>query len=248
MEIVRIFRYGHVKVEPEWPHESKVYINRLYYVHGGRGYCHHNGIEYEFLPGRLYFIPGSTDLRLYTDSDNTILHTYMDFDIMPPVITKEILSADISDDDFLRFSVEIFEAGGKYMQQKELTDSFNSCPEQMKKLFESASSFIVSHILMQNKLSVIEDKTILKALDIIHKNFNQSLTVEYIARQCFMSKDYFIRKFSKTVGFTPYAYIKRLRIMTARHLREQGISLSEIAVKTGYSDASSVSHALKERI
>ena len=92
----------------------------------------------------------------------------------------------------------------------------------------------------------INDKSILKALDIIHENFNTPLTVENIAKQCFMNKDYLIRKFSKLVGLTPYAYIKRLRILNARRLRSQGLTLSEIAVKTGYSDAASVSHALKK--
>ena len=180
MDIVQVFCYGHTRPDPDWPHNRAVYINRLYHVHSGKGYCYLGGKNYELLPGKLYFIPDSKDLKLSTDKDDSILHTFIDFDIIPPIVTNKVLSADIKDDAFLRATIELFDLGGKYMQERGIY-SYNHCPRQMRKLIDYAVTFIASYIVDENKLSVINDKSILKALDIIHENFNTPLTVENIA-------------------------------------------------------------------
>ena len=74
---------------------------------------------------------------------------------------------------------------------------------------------------------------------------NERISINDIARECYMTPDSFIRRFSRTVGITPHSYLKELRLRTARYLKENGMSLSTIAIETGYSDASSLSHALK---
>ena len=73
----------------------------------------------------------------------------------------------------------------------------------------------------------------------------EKLTVNGIARECYMNSDSFIRRFFRVVGVTPHAYLKNIRLQAARCLRESGMSLAQIADEVGYSDASSLSHALQ---
>lgn len=92
---------------------------------------------------------------------------------------------------------------------------------------------------------MVEDQAVLHTLEMIHTRLQEPLTVEEMARACYLNKDCLIRRFARVVGTTPYAYLKNLRLHTARSLRAEGMSLGEIARCTGYSDASSLLHALK---
>ena len=74
---------------------------------------------------------------------------------------------------------------------------------------------------------------------------NEKLTVNGLARDCYMNPDSFIRRFSRVVGVTPHAYLKNLRLCRARYLRESGMSLSQAANEVGYSDASALAHAMQ---
>lgn len=245
MEIGRVFGFGHIKVHPDWPHGQNAVINRIYHIHSGKGFCRHNGKDYPFYPDHLYYIPGSDNLKMYTDSDDTIFHTYIDFDFFPPVVTNEILCAPITDDPFLQLAIKMFDETGKKAQNDRMVSYFHHYDESFKKLANGAVTYILSYILEHNGVPFINDKEILKALDIIHNRMHENITVELLANECYMNKDSFNRRFSRTVGVTPYAYLKRLRLLTARRLRENGMNFSEIATLTGYSDASSLIHALK---
>ena len=79
----------------------------------------------------------------------------------------------------------------------------------------------------------------------MHTRMNERLSINNIARDCYMNTDSFIRRFYRITGVTPHAYLKTLRLRTARYLKESGMNLAQIAAQTGYSDPSSLSHALK---
>jgi transcriptional regulator GlxA family with amidase domain len=49
------------------------------------------------------------------------------------------------------------------------------------------------------------------------------------------------------MGETPYSYLKKLKIRTAQNMRMSGATLEEIAVKCGYSDSSSLLHAMAKK-
>ena len=91
----------------------------------------------------------------------------------------------------------------------------------------------------------ITDKVVTKSLEIMHTRMQEKLTINEIARECYMNPDSFIRRFSRIVGISPHTYLKNIRLRTARYLKESGMSLSQIASEVGYSDASALSHALR---
>ena len=75
-------------------------------------------------------------------------------------------------------------------------------------------------------------------------NISEDISIKEIAEESFMSCCGFIRKFKNALGVTPYAYLKQLRIRTANALRNEGMTLEQAAEKCGYSDASTLLHAI----
>lgn len=78
-----------------------------------------------------------------------------------------------------------------------------------------------------------------EAAEYLHANYTApELTVEVLCRRAFMSDTYFRRLFSHVYGETPLRYLNRLRIDHAKALLREGTcGISEVAVRSGFSDS-----------
>ena len=74
------------------------------------------------------------------------------------------------------------------------------------------------------------DETVTRALSIMNDRMNEDLTVSALAEEVYMSEDGFIRRFSRIMGATPYAYLKKLRLTTAAGMINDGESISTAAL------------------
>ena len=246
MKIVNVIGYNYSSAKPHWPGGVYSRTNRLYYIHGGSGGYVHNGKEGVFEVGKLYFIPFADTYTCYTDADDPIIHTYFDFDLLPPVLTKKLLCADISNDPMLAAALDTFNGCARLISENKLTLAQLKADESLFAFVSGAILHIISYIINENNIPLIDDERIITALDIIHTRMHEPLSVVMLADACGMNKDSFIRRFTRVIGSTPYAYLKNLRIRTANILKEDGVKLSEIARLTGYADPSSLIHALKK--
>ena len=79
----------------------------------------------------------------------------------------------------------------------------------------------------------------------MHSRAKEKISIADIASECHMSTEGFIRKFKHIIGETPYNYLKRLKIRTALKVKKAGASWSEAAELSGYSDTSTLLHAIK---
>ena len=79
----------------------------------------------------------------------------------------------------------------------------------------------------------------------MHSDIKGKISVSDIAEKCHMSNEGFIRKFKTFIGETPYNYLKRLKIRAALKARRAGASWAEAAEIAGYSDTSTLLHAIK---
>lgn len=158
--------------------------------------------------------------------------------MIPPILTDEILEADPSFDEEAQIALSVFTAGAKRTEHLPKETEFEEfCKESI--------AFLCSYAAKQNGIPHIADEVICKALERIHQRIDEPLSIEDLARACYMNRDSFLRRFKRVVGIPPHTYRKRLRLHTARCLRAQGLSYEQIARKTGYADASSLLHALK---
>ncbi len=84
-----------------------------------------------------------------------------------------------------------------------------------------------------------QDNQILTAQQYLERHFHESLSIQTIAEDIGMSPRNFSRRFKQATGDNPSEYLQRVRIEVAKELlRTTGLTIAEIAHKTGFSDAS----------
>lgn len=87
----------------------------------------------------------------------------------------------------------------------------------------------------------IQNKDFLKVspiLDYIRDNLSEPLTLDQIAGRFYISKHYLCRIFKSATGFSVMEYIIYSRILRARQLLQEGVSVQEAGERSGFSDNS----------
>ena len=244
--IGRIMCYGQGTPPPgAWDCTKHMGINRLYYIHSGTGGYRNGGKEYAFCAGSLYYIPYTADFVPFCEESDPIVHTYIDFELLPPIISDRVLSLSTKESNTLAAALLAFELGGGRPKKNHTDLSAFYRDPPLGELCKAAVIYLTDRIASANEVKKISDETVISALEIIHTRLHESISVSHLAQSVYMNEDSFIRRFHKVVGTTPYAYLKNLRLRTALYLRNSGMGLAEIAKEVGYSDASSLLHALK---
>lgn len=93
-----------------------------------------------------------------------------------------------------------------------------------------------------SKIDTAYDKEIERACAFMTENFAERITLEELCRCSGMSKSTLLRAFTKEKGVTPYRYLQSVRIGKAKKLLERGVSPSDAALQTGFSDQSHFSN------
>jgi AraC family transcriptional regulator len=92
-------------------------------------------------------------------------------------------------------------------------------------------------------------KTLRTILDCIHADLCGDLSLRRLAGLTGMSLDGFIRSFKSSTGVPPHQYVLRKRVESAQALlADRRLSLTEIALRTGFSDQSHFSKIFRRMI
>ena len=75
-------------------------------------------------------------------------------------------------------------------------------------------------------------------LDYIQENLTEPLTLDQISSKFFISKHYLCRIFKSATGFSVMEYIIHSRVLRARQLLQEGISVQQAGELSGFSDNS----------
>ena len=84
-------------------------------------------------------------------------------------------------------------------------------------------------------------------IDWMRENLAQQLDVPRLAEKVAMSERTFLRRFTKSTGETPAHFVETLRLDQTRNLLAAGMSLKEIAARTGYLTGAQLSKAFDRR-
>jgi AraC-like DNA-binding protein len=246
-DFCRVYCAGSVKAPYDWITSVPVGINRLVYIHGGDGGYIKGNVKVPLKKGFMYFFPGNAyfvkTYSSYETDDGRLDHGYVNFELIPPILSDEVMCIDPEENDEIRHAVEIFKKFCIKCTEIELFENLDSTD---RKFFKSTVLFLVDKIVEKYNCEVIKDKTVIKALRLMQETLGQKQTIDDIARECYLSTDGFIRKFKREVGETPYSYLKKLKIRTAQNMRMSGMKFSEIAEKCGYSDPCALLHAIEK--
>ena len=241
-DFCKIYCAGSVKAPYDWITHSPIGISRLIYINGGEGGYIINNEKIPCKKDHLYLLPYFVDTYSSYESDEKRFdHGYVNFEMIPPIISNEVFCLNPYKDSDTMVAVEVFKTLCKECSAK---NDFPSLSPINQQYLRSTTIFLVDKIIEKFDCEVVKDKVIIKALRMMHENLDGHQTINHIAKECYLSTDGFIRRFKKVVGETPYSYLKKIRIFTAQNMRSAGISLNVIAEKCGYSDPCSLLHAM----
>ena len=90
-------------------------------------------------------------------------------------------------------------------------------------------------------------EAILPALSYISQHYMEDITVEQLAKICFLSTTYFRRVFKRDIRVSPMTYLCEVRLkMAAVLLRSTSAPIADIVAKTGFRTASSFNRKFRE--
>ncbi|WP_185296233.1 AraC family transcriptional regulator [Mycolicibacterium litorale] len=93
-------------------------------------------------------------------------------------------------------------------------------------------------------LAGLSDSVLAPALRRLHADVAYGWTVERLAREAGVSRAVFAERFSRTMGMPPMQYLHHWRMALARDiLRNEDVSMAEVARRTGYQSASAFTTA-----
>lgn len=110
------------------------------------------------------------------------------------------------------------------------------------KEIQNALAFIITNEIVRALINsdigckvIKEETSIEKAINYMHQNFENKITVKKLANVCNMSESYFIKCFKEETGKSPIEYLINIRLNKARKLlRDSNLSITEISLKCGF--------------
>lgn len=140
---------------------------------------------------------------------------------------------------------------------------FNTLYERLKDEYDQQSPFFVTLADMLrllcntskiNKEPFADRLTTSKSsknvdliISYVIKNYNNITSVDEIAAACYLNKSYMCRLFKRATGLTVFEYLNNIKTQKAcEMLRKSNDSITDIALKCGFSSASYFSYAFKE--
>lgn len=152
-----------------------------------------------------------------------------------PLSQASFLRATMSNEQMIQ-TIELFQA----LERNKDDGSFGSDIHQTISLLHLLIQ--VAPILNASTAGeAIRNKDFLRVspiLDYIRDNLSQPLTLDQIASQFYISKHYLCRIFKSATGFSVMEYIIYSRVLHARQLLKEGISVQEAGERSGFSDNS----------
>ncbi|MDP4133743.1 MAG: AraC family transcriptional regulator [Bacillota bacterium] len=101
----------------------------------------------------------------------------------------------------------------------------------------------------RNNVTFQNEQRINEACRIIYENYNKNISVNNLAAMSFLSVSRFSHLFEKITGFPPITFMANIRIEKAREmLLLSDMTISEIALTTGYSNQNYFCRIFKKKI
>jgi len=98
-------------------------------------------------------------------------------------------------------------------------------------------------------LKGLGDAQLSRALTAMHARVNHAWTVEQLASSAALSRSAFFERFTRLVGVAPMEYLLSWRMEIAKRLlRDDALSVSEVATRVGYGSSSAFSVAFSRHV
>lgn len=195
--------------------------------------------------GRLMFASEGLRLR-YAMKDETDILGMTDFDLNPDMMAQAYV-----DDDKLLLSgkTRLVERIELWWDRQQMPDWFLVTKLPIHDQRRNVIGIIgVLRRPQAAEMQLPVFQTVARAVEIIRRDYTQELTLQSVAETCGQSLRQLQRKFQSAFGITPQEFLLKTRVLAAmRLLRETSLTISEIASRCGFVDASSFSAHFRKR-
>ena len=151
--------------------------------------------------------------------------------------------------NLLRLNMKSIEVIKNLIQDIQSCNNSNEFGSEILKesLFVQLMVLMNRLFLNSDKIEDIQyDKTIEGVLNYINSNLENDLSIDTIASEFFISKYYLMRKFKNQIGSSIHNYVVQKRLILARSLISDGLSMSSVCSRCGFNDYSSFVRAFKK--
>ncbi|KJC56416.1 hypothetical protein UP10_34695 [Bradyrhizobium sp. LTSPM299] len=88
-----------------------------------------------------------------------------------------------------------------------------------------------------------------RAMEILRANIKRGVALKEVARECGLSMGYFSHAFRRTLGVAPHKWLIEQRVVLSKEkLRDDELSLSDVAAECGFSDQSHLTRAFRQTV
>ena len=228
--------FGRTSIKGHWFVTNDFVCSKLYYVFGGSAQYILNGKKHFFKKGYMYLIPSTVYVEYFHDEAEDFDHLFFNFISSPPLMTNVILE---------------FVPDEKMMKLIE----FSSLSLKNERYKYKAGDIVLAEHIVNLMISLISemfgeeiprDRRIIQTTEYIHNNYAEAVTVDKLAKDLYLETNYFIKLFKKTMGVSPYQYIKNYRLNIALNHIRNGMSIKDAATACGFESSSAFSAATKK--
>lgn len=138
--------------------------------------------------------------------------------------------------------VELFVKTHVLIKEKKLNTNYQTLYLLLTKLNTLYATNQIKH------LTKPISQPIQTACSFLQQHYNKCITLDELSTIAGFSKYHFLRSFTKQTGITPDNYLKTLRINQAQKLLNKGLTLTNVALQTGFVDHSHFSNVFKKFI
>jgi len=131
-----------------------------------------------------------------------------------------------------------------------ISNSIEYASEVLKELYVTEFLIYVNQSFIKQyekgRSAHIKNKLLDKTIDYITENIQQDLSLDKLADHFFISKYYLAHHFKKNTGISLHQYIKYKRLLIARSLLRDGLSVTETCGMSGFCDYNNFIRSFKQ--
>lgn len=228
LSILRCVNYSYAEtISFDYKNKPRPYHN-IAFMTEGRGIINHQNEKIVVEKGDILYIPKNTTYNAVWQANTSFSTIHFNFQPrLDPLLNKDIPVQKIEVSDF----------NSIYMSVEQIIKNQNS---KSGNGFITLSVFyqICGDLLPNVKMvdSPVHNKSIYPAISYLENNFNQPITVEFLANLCFLSPSRFYYLFKQGTGLSPIVYKNQLAIQNASQelLFDKDTPIKEIAQRNGF--------------